>query len=77
MHDWEVDIVTSLQAQLATLFKKIMDLASRDNVVPPTFSFSYEYYYMFRHTTFECGFVNNNVYGGSIFESCSYDGGPF
>lgn len=32
---------------------------------------------MFRHTTFECGFVNNNVYGDSMIENCSYGGGPF
>ena len=76
LHDLEGDIMTYSQAQLASSSKQIGDFSSKSNVIPFTPSAFYEYCHMFGHTTFECGFVNNNMYGDSMIGNCSYVGGP-
>ena len=75
LHDIKGDRVTSSQAQLASSSKKIGDFSSKNNVIPFNPSAFYEYCHMLGYTTFECGFRNNNIYGDSLFESCSYGGG--
>ena len=62
LHDLEGDIVTYSQAQLASSLKQIDDFSSKSNAIPFTPSAFCEYCYMHGHTTFECGFKNNNMY---------------
>ena len=73
-----VDEVTSIQAQLAALSKKIDGFASRGNVISASCSAMYcEYCYMLDHTTLECGFGGENVYRDGTLENCSYVGNQF
>ena len=72
---FRIDEITSIQAQLATLSKKINSFATRGNTVPASSLIMFcEHCNVLDHSTFECGFGGRNVYGDGTLENCSFVG---
>ena len=72
------DDVTSIQAQLAELSKKIDSFITIGNVIPTSSSAMFcEHYNVLNHSTFKCGFGGGNVYEDGTLENYSFVGNQF